>query len=31
VGLVHHRDRLTDPAQAWFIRQVLETASDLDG
>ena len=29
VGLLHRRDRLKDPAQAWFVNLVSETAREL--
>ena len=31
VGLLHRRDRLKDPAQAWFVNLVAETARTLKG
>ncbi|HWE45106.1 MAG TPA: LysR family transcriptional regulator [Caulobacteraceae bacterium] len=29
VGLLHRKDRLKDPAQAWFVKLVAETGRDL--
>jgi DNA-binding transcriptional LysR family regulator len=31
VGILHRRDRLKDPAQAWFVNLVSETARELKG
>ena len=31
VGLLHRKDRLKDPAQAWFVSLVAETARDPEG